>query len=236
MSAVNLRLKGCSKKIAPTFVIIFLLLWIPVAVAQPALSSAGAAIRLMSFLKNRQGEAMMSCMKTVVLLCFVLCAVACAQVLVTHDYDKDVDYFAYKTYGWHSVERSLEMNDLVVNRVQDAVNRELQLRGFTLVQEQPDLFIAIHIVTRQKLSITDWGYATGSHWHRGYGYGYSGGLSSRTYEEGTLMIDLVDRVENRMVWRGTATDIVDPAMSPEERTQEINKAVFLILQKFPPAP
>jgi len=176
----------------------------------------------------------MRCIKTGVLVCIAVCAAACAQMLVAHDYDRQVDYFAYKTYSWHSVERSLEMNDLVVNRVKDAVNREMQLRGLSQAQEQPDIFIAIHIVTRQKLSITDWGSTTGSYWRRDYGYG--GGISSRTYEEGTLMIDLIDGAENKLVWRGTATNIIDPAMSPEERTQEINKAVFLILQKFPHAP
>jgi hypothetical protein len=50
------------------------------------------------------------------------------------------------------------------------------------------------------------------------------------------MIDMIDTDSNNLVWRGTATDIVDPSLSPEEKTQEINKAVALILQEFPPFP
>ena len=176
----------------------------------------------------------MHCIKTAFLVCVCVYVSSCARVLVTHDYDKGFDFAAYKTYGWHPVERSIEMNDLLISRVKDAVNRELQLKGFTLEPEKPDFFIAIHTVTRQKLSITDWGYSTGSYWHRGYGFGVGGGISSRTYEEGTLMIDMVDGAENKLVWRGTATDIVDPVMSPEERTAEINNAVSLILREFPP--
>ncbi len=50
------------------------------------------------------------------------------------------------------------------------------------------------------------------------------------------MIDIVDAAKNELVWRGSATDIVDPGLSPEKRTQEINNAVARILEKFPPTP
>jgi len=196
------------------------------------------AIRLMSFLRNKpavKGEAMQF-LKAGFFLGVVLFAASCTQILVTHDYNKDVNFTGFKTYGWHAIERSIEMNDLVINRVKEAVNRELQFRGFSLVQEKPDLFIAIHISTRQKITVTDWGYATESSWRRGYGYGSGfGGVSARNYDEGILMIDMVDVADNELVWRGTATDIVDPDMSPKERTLEINKAVALIMQEFPPA-
>jgi hypothetical protein len=175
-------------------------------------------------------------LKKVMLVCAVLFIASCSRMLVTHDYEKGTNFSAYKTYGWHPIERSIELNDLLISRVKDAVNRELELKGFILAPEQPDFSIAIHFATRQKLDITDWGYATGGYWDRGYGFGLGGRLSSSYYEEGTLMIDMVDGAENKLVWRGTATDIIAPGMSPEERTKEINSAVLLILQKFPPFP
>jgi hypothetical protein len=195
----------------------------------------------MTCLSNKaagKGETM-QLLKAVFLFGVVLCAVSCAQVLVTHDYNKDVNFTGFKTYGWHEIERSIEMNDLLINRVKEAVNRQLNFKGVRQVQENPDIFIAIHISTRQKLAVTDWGYATGSSWRRGYDYGYGsgyGGLSARNYDETILMIDMLDASENELVWRGTATDIVDPDMSPDERTQKINHAVALIMEKFPPAP
>jgi hypothetical protein len=181
----------------------------------------------------------MQCFKKAVCLGIFLCAASCAQILVTQDYDRDVNFTGFKTYGWHAIERSIEMNDLVINRVKEAVSDELRRKGFRQVQENSDLLVNIHVVTRQKISISDWGYPSGGYWRRGYDYGYGygyGGISSRTYEEGTLMIDMIDAAENNLVWRGTATDIVDPSLSPEERTLEINKAVALILQEFPPVP
>jgi hypothetical protein len=36
------------------------------------------------------------------------------------------------------------------------------------------------------------------------------------------------------VWRGTATGIVDPTATPEERQQTIRDAVREVLSEFPP--
>jgi hypothetical protein len=235
MSAGKRKPSGCLKKTARIFAIILLLNKGAVAVRYPARLTVPKLIRLTTCLRNKavgKGEAMQFLKAVFFLVLF--CSMSCSSVLVTHDYNKDVNFTGFKTYGWHAIERSIEMNDLVINRVKEAVNRELQFRGFSLVQEKPDLFVAIHISTRQKIAVTDWGYATGSSWRRGYGSGF-GGVSARNYDEGILMIDMVDAADNELVWRGTATDIIDPDMSPEERTQEINKAVALIMQEFPPA-
>ncbi len=170
----------------------------------------------------------------VLICCVVLCAASCSQVMVSYDYDKNANFTAFKTYGWHAIERTVEMNDLVINRVKDAVNRELEARGFRQVPENPDFFIALHVSSRQKVELIDWGNAPGPYWG-GWGGNY-GGVDSIEYQEGTLMIDIVDAAKNELVWRGSATGIVDPGLSPEKRTQEINNAVARILEKFPPTP
>ena len=87
----------------------------------------------------------------VLICCVVLCAASCSQVIVSYDYDKNANFTAFKTYGWHAIERTVEMNDLVINRVKEAVNRELEARGFRQVPENPDFFIALHVSTRQKV-------------------------------------------------------------------------------------
>jgi len=180
----------------------------------------------------------MHCIRIIVLCNILVSFASCSSILISHDYDTEVNFTVLKNYDWHPVERSIQMNDLFINRVKDAVNRELDLQGYTLVQEDSDFSIAIHLLERKKTSFTDWGYPAGSFWG---GYGYSSGswyghsrLSARDYQEGTLILDVLDSAKNELIWRGSATDIVNPNLSPEQRTQQINKAVFLILQKFPP--
>lgn len=175
-----------------------------------------------------------------VLLCAFACCVSCSQILVTHDYDSEVDYSLFTSYVWHPVERTIAMNDLVINRVKDAVNRELKVRGYEQVLQGADFSIAIHFLERQRVSFTDRGHAAEPYWG-GYGYRYGSWyghsrVSARDYREGTLIIDILGTAKKELVWRGTATDIIEPRLSPEERTAAIHKAVSRILQKFPPFP
>ena len=85
----------------------------------------------------------------VLICCVVLCAASCSQVMVSYDYDKNASSNLSKPM-WHAIERTVEMNDLAINRVKDAVNRELEARGFRQVPENPDFFIALHVSTRRQ--------------------------------------------------------------------------------------
>ena len=76
----------------------------------------------------------------VLICCVVLCAASCSQVMVSYDYDKNANFSGFKTYGWHAIERTVEMNDLVINRVKDAVNRELEVTGFQAGAGEPGFF------------------------------------------------------------------------------------------------
>jgi Domain of unknown function (DUF4136) len=171
--------------------------------------------------------------KTLLGFCLIFCSAACSTISVNYDYDKKVNFPGYKTYEWHAIPRTVEMNDLLINRVKNAANRVLQSKGFREVSENPDFLIAIHTSKQQKVEIIDWGYAYGPYWRRGYGYG---GVDLRQYVEGTLILDVVDAIKNELVWRGSATGIVDPYLSPEKRTENIDAAVARILDKFPPLP
>lgn len=176
----------------------------------------------------------MRSLKTLLVSCFVFCSAACSTISINYDYDKTVNFPSYKYYAWHTIPRTVEMNDLLINRVKNAANRVLQSKGFREVSENPDFFLAIHTSKQQKVEIIDWGYAYGPYWRRG-GYGF-GGVDLRQYEEGTLILDVVDANKNELVWRGSATGIVDPYLSPEKRTEKIDAAVTRILDKFPPLP
>ena len=175
-----------------------------------------------------KGSNDMQYMKTAFIVCAALCALSCSGVTVGYDYDTGVDFSGFKSYAWQEIARTIEMNDLVVKRVQAAVNRELQTKGFRLSPDRPDFCITMHVRTRQRVAVTDWGGP-----YRWWGYG---GIDAREYEEGVLIIDFLDARNDELVWRGIATGVVDPDLDPVRRTAEINNAVARILEKFPPRP
>jgi hypothetical protein len=72
----------------------------------------------------------------------------------------------------------------------------------------------------------------------GYGWGWWGFAGTETYvdqyEQGTLILDVIDAGSNKLIWRGSAAARVVDDKTPEERTRRVNEAVEKILERFPP--
>jgi hypothetical protein len=64
------------------------------------------------------------------------------------------------------------------------------------------------------------------------GVGYNTGISD--YEEGVLIIDIIDTRDDKVIWRGTGTRVVYEGSDPEKVSKIVNKSVSKILAKFPP--
>jgi len=130
----------------------------------------------------------------------------------------------------------LRKNQLVLQRVYNAIDTVLIAKGFTKVESDPDFVAYPHAGTQEKTDIQSWGnYGYGGWWGAGPYGGYGGGnIDVTQYTEATVFIDMVDNKEKKMIWRGTGTGVVNPPSSPEESTAKVNDAVSRILENFPP--
>ena len=54
------------------------------------------------------------------------------------------------------------------------------------------------------------------------------------YDEGTLLLDIVDSMTWKPVWRGSAQAEVNLDADPEKKQERIDEAVRRILERFPP--
>ena len=69
----------------------------------------------------------------------------------------------------------------------------------------------------------------------GYGMGASSTQTTVShYKQGTLMIDIIDPTNDKLVWRGTADGRLSKNMKPEERRESLQKVINKILENFPP--
>jgi hypothetical protein len=66
-----------------------------------------------------------------------------------------------------------------------------------------------------------------------YGYGYGTTTHVSTYTEGTVNVDMVDRVQKRMVWEGVAVGRVNEKKTGEERRQAIYNGITEMFAGFP---
>ena len=98
-----------------------------------------------------------------------------------------------------------------------------------MTSDDPDFLIAMQTMSKEKVrhSPEAWGYGYGLRWH-------SHKYRTRTYDEGTLVLDFVDTASKKLIWRGTAKGLVESNRTPEELDDLVNEAVKKTLKNFPP--
>jgi len=159
------------------------------------------------------------------------------------DWDPEADFTNRKTYQFAERVSTKDSdpriyNDITVQRIRNAVNLALQERGYELITSgEPDFKVGWHGSIDTKMNMetvtNDYSYTEG--WYSSHDTRLP---QSKTYvnewEEGTLIIDIIDPKKNELMWRGTGTALVDENVSAEEDQEGLNDAVAKILTAFPP--
>lgn len=170
----------------------------------------------------------------VILAALALAACASSPTVKT-DHDPSVDFSRYHTYTWGMKPQA--SSPLVSQRIIDGIDARLQARGW---REAPDgqVTLAAHVITSQRQTLDTFYTGTGMGgwgWRGGWGGGMAMGSAQttvRTYDVGTLVLDMFDSSSKQAIWRGTASSTVPTS------TERINAAVESGLDKmfagFPP--
>ena len=178
-------------------------------------------------------------------------SLACATVRVSTDYDDSVDFTSLETYAWLDPpmrEASREeggqsgdpftQNTLVDKRVRDEVDGWLAAHGYRQARsaDEPIDFLVRWDLVSQQVTGDSPVFVTGGFGRYGYGYGVGSGIGyspPNTYQEGTLILDVIAPESQQLLWRGSGTSQArDPHMKPER----LRKSVNAILERFPPRP
>jgi Domain of unknown function (DUF4136) len=160
---------------------------------------------------------------------------------VSADYDHRVNFSKYKTFMW--VREPEPKDPFLKERIMRSVDIELRARGLRPAAEGADLAVGANFVTEEKhswetyYSGPGWGPGWGWGWGPGWGWGYGWGdgwaeTTERTYEVGTLTVELFDANSRKAVWQGVGTDTV--SSKPQKRTKEVEKQIAKMFRKFPP--
>ncbi|TPV31437.1 DUF4136 domain-containing protein [Paucihalobacter ruber] len=157
---------------------------------------------------------------------------SCSSVKTTSDYDKSVNLSDYKTFGFTKESKELPTNDLVKNRILNAISSNLKSKGLT-ESDNPDMLVDLGLKTKEKTDYQSTNYDMGGYYGRRWRVGTSIGTTNTreiNYTEGTLVINLVDAKKDQLLWMGSGTSVVsDKSVKEENITAGINK----ILSSFP---
>jgi Domain of unknown function (DUF4136) len=184
--------------------------------------------------------------------CSVLLLAACASAPPEPDIDFKPDYnFSkvrniafYDESGQVSGDNPMQLSDMQVDRIDEALEFALQGRGITIVKNpaEADLLLSWHLVTQNKTDVRT--YESPSY---GASYGRYGGYNRysmyncwnctntevrvNNYTEGTFIVDMIDPKMQKSVWRSVTQSKLKG--DPDESRENINEAANRILGTFP---
>lgn len=183
----------------------------------------------------RSGIAAIFSVASLLLIC------GCSTVSVTTDYDHSAPFGSYRTYAVEPPKNVPPLSPTADSALRSSLRENLAARGIREVTmaERPDLAVVPHAQLQQKYSVqqyTQWGYGPGVWPYSGGYYGVWAGApytytTINNYTEGTLILDFVDTVKQKLAFRGIGTATV--SSSTESNAEKIREAVKKIVEKLP---
>lgn len=136
-----------------------------------------------------------------------------------------------------------QVNEIVISEIHE----NMQDLNYRLDRNQPDLLVYYHLMLDEEMAVnanpvyTNYSYYRPGFYvgpyYRNYSYNNyftvpriaGNNVQQIPYKEGTIVIDLINRRTNEIVWRGSAEDVVAPGNLDEE----IRTYVNAIFDRFP---
>ena len=176
--------------------------------------------------------------------------VGCATMDIHTDYDCSADFSKLKTFAWVPDMKQESQDPRIDNEVTDAkirnaVEQALTAKGYQKSDAGPaDFWVAYQAAIEEKLDprMTDYPYATPSTRNIANGnfaqdltWAYGGSQTFLShYEEGTLILDIVNPKDKKLMWRGTAQATLDEGKDSAKKDARLNANIQKIFAAFPP--
>ena len=158
--------------------------------------------------------------RTIALMMTAAFAAGCATLTVSSHIERDANFVDYVTYDWGPPDKlpvgdpRLDNNPFFNDYVKGAIEKKLAAKGYELAMTgEPDLLIHYHASVNQRVEV----YETDSR----YGYSY-GNDQPRVvdYEQGTLVVDVVDAKTSKVIWRGWSQDVMNGVINDQRRLEK----------------
>lgn len=159
----------------------------------------------------------------------------CVTMTVASHLDRGTNFAQFHTWDWGPADAlptgdpRLDNNPFFEDHLEGAVEKQFAARGLERVAAgvTPDLLVHYHANINQRFEVNGV--------DREHGYCYENCEPKVIeYEQGTLVIDVVDTHTNKVVWRGWAQDSVQGMIDNQDRMErKINEAVTKMMKEFP---
>jgi hypothetical protein len=129
------------------------------------------------------------------------------------DFDRSADFSSFESYGFPDelgTDRA-GYSTLITTHFRQAVDREMQSRGYRYTEADPDLLVNFFANVRHVTTVRSRPNVWVGYGYYGYRYGmysawplYADNVDTVHYKVGTANIDIVDAERNQLIWEGVA--------------------------------
>ena len=172
------------------------------------------------------------------LLLPLLAACGSTPLESTSDFNQNYDFSKVRNIAFQPIDRAklntIRVSDMQVERINEALASDLRRKGFTLVDDnkEADLLLVWHLVTQEKTDVRSYNSAS---YYNCWRCGPSvSDVSVRQYTEGTFIVDMIDPMEGKSVWRSTIQSKLSSNPDPETAPERRREAAMAIFARFPP--
>ena len=150
----------------------------------------------------------------------------------TVDFDHGRQFSGYRTYTWAEPPSAQPVespfpNQLMRQRITEYIQEALAAKGYRRVPANGDLLISYQVEVSEEPVYT----TIGDNW----GWGWDSNVSTTRVNiiyHGTLVVDLRDAHQKRLVFQGVSTHTI--SSKPSKNSRKLAEAVNDIFCKYPP--
>ena len=161
-----------------------------------------------------------------------LATTGCATMNVASHVERGLNFSQFRTWEWGAPDGlpkgdpRLDNNAFFNDHLQGAVEKAFAGHGYARVERgaTPDLLIHYHANVNHRFQVNE----------ADVDCSYNCQPRTIDYEQGTLVIDVLNAHTNKLVWRGWAQDSVEGIIDNQDRMErQINEAVRKMFVLFP---
>ncbi|MCP4457389.1 MAG: DUF4136 domain-containing protein [Cytophagales bacterium] len=152
-------------------------------------------------------------MNKLLLLSIVVLSANCVGIKVNSVYDTSIDFETYETFSWMQGQTQYQgpkygFSAERLETIQRTIKEELESKGFSNVESNPNLLVGFHIALEEKQTklVNDSEMLNPYNEQIKYWDGHEDYYNQKVYNflKGTLIIDIIDAKGGNVIWQGTA--------------------------------
>jgi hypothetical protein len=175
------------------------------------------------------------------LLTILFMAACSSGVKISSNHEEDINFNEYSTFKVLPVEyettERLQYSEDNKKIIKEAIINELKAMNFTEDDSNPDVLMYATVTIEKEAQMRERTFQDGPAYtgQRNYSWSASDSILVGYYDEGSLVVNMIDAKKNHLVWHATARKALKDK-AEEDRETKLRQAVSDMFDEYPGNP